>query len=46
MKKERTFLKPEAELVDFGKEDIITSSGENVGNTGYSALPEWPNQDQ
>lgn len=40
MKKDNKFVKPEAEIVEFGNEDIIVTSGE--GDVGQISYP-WGN---
>ena len=35
---EKKFLKPEAEIIDFADEDIITGSGE-IGTLGVDSIP-------
>lgn len=42
MKNKKEFLKPEAELVEFSNEDIITGSGVTIGD---SEVPWYENQD-
>ena len=39
MKKEKRFVKPEAELIEFFNEDIILTSGE--GDVGGINYPWW-----
>lgn len=44
MNKEKKFLNPEAIIVNFTNDDIITGSGNDL-NSGapMPTLPEWPN---
>ena len=40
-KKKKEYVIPEADLIEFGCEDIITESGDHWGDTGIDNHEKW-----